>query len=254
MSVDLQPLRQRRGSLRRSAIVAACMAMAVAVPAAAQSPAASPAASGNGYPSTLADFQPFVPSDTIGAIPDLPKSIAFMVPDTTAYYTDIGNAIQKAATERGLDFTLVSSASDPVKNIDQINSELQKGVGCLVVQPQDTQAQGAVLQQAIDAGVYVDFFVTPPANTQTMADQYDLGYQQALDAVKWINANLDGKAVVGNLTLDVIAGAHPSPSGQRGRPRHRWLGHRGHQPAASRWAAPMRASSWPAPERRPDLT
>ncbi len=209
MSVDTQPLVHHQRSLRRSAVVAACMALAVAVPTAAQSPGASPAASGNGYPSTLADFQPFAPSDAVGAIPDLPKSIAFMVPDTTAYYTDIGNAIEKGAAERGVAFTLVSSASDPVKNIDQINSELQKGVGCLVVQPQDTPAQGAVLQQAIDQGVYVDFFVTPPANTQTMANQYDLGYQQALEAVRWINENLDGKAVVGNLSLDIIPALIP---------------------------------------------
>jgi len=75
------------------------------------------------------------------------------------------------------------------------------------VQPIDTAAQAAVLQQAIDQGVWVDFFVTPPANFQTMADQYDLGYQQGKAAVQWVKDNLDGKAVVANMSADGIAEA-----------------------------------------------
>jgi len=214
MSPDNRTVMPRRRNLRRAAALAASLAVVVALPAGAQSPGASPAASGDAYPSKLSQFQPFVPSDTVGAIPSLPKRVVFLVPGANAYYTDIGNAIQKGATAAGItDFTLVSSDGDPVKNIDQINSELQRGVGCLVVQPQDAAAQGAVLQQAIDQGVYVDYFVTPPANTQTMADQYDLGYQQGKEAVKWINANLGGKAVVANMTLDFIEALIPRRMG-----------------------------------------
>jgi ribose transport system substrate-binding protein len=132
-----------------------------------------------------------------------------MVPDSgIQYYADIGKAMEQGAKDAGVSYSIVSAAGDPVKNIDQINQELQKGVGCLVVQPIDTAAQAAVLQQAIDQGVYVDFFVTPPANTQTMADQYDLGYQQGKAAVEWIKANLaEGEAVVANMSIDAIAEA-----------------------------------------------
>jgi ribose transport system substrate-binding protein len=190
--------------LRSTAIVATgLMAAALAFPVSAQSPAAGT------DPSTLPEFGPFTPSDTVGAKPDLPRSIAFMVPDSgIQYYADIGKAMEQGAKDAGVSYSIVSAAGDPVKNIDQINQELQKGVGCLVVQPIDTAAQAAVLQQAIDQGVYVDFFVTPPANTQTMADQYDLGYQQGKAAVEWIKANLaEGEAVVANMSIDAIAEA-----------------------------------------------
>ena len=106
------------------------VAAALAFPVSAQSPA--PATD----PSTLAEFGPFTPSDTVGAKPDLPRSIAFMVPDSgIQYYADIGAAMEQGAKDAGVSYSIVSAAGDPVKNIDQINQELQKGVGCLVVQP-----------------------------------------------------------------------------------------------------------------------
>ncbi len=187
-----------RGAVRFAAVAAACLAIGAGLPAAAQD-----------APSRLSEFGPFTPSDEVGAKPDLPRSIAFMVPDSgIQYYADIGAAIEQGAKDAGVEYSIVSAAGDPVKNIDQINQMLQKGVGCLVVQPIDTAAQAAVLQQAIDAGIYVDFFVTPPANTQTMADQYDLGYQQGKAAVEWINENLDpATAVVANMSIDAIAEA-----------------------------------------------
>ncbi len=189
-------------SRSRVIVATGLMAAAVAFPVSAQSPAPT-------YPSTLSEFGPFTPSDTAGAKPDLPRSIAFMVPDSgIQYYADIGAAMEQGAKDANVSYTIVSAAGDPVKNIDQINQELQKGVGCLVIQPIDTAAQAPVLQQAIDQGVYVDFFVTPPANTQTMADQYDLGYQQGKAAVAWINENLTPEtALVANMSIDAIAEA-----------------------------------------------
>jgi ABC-type sugar transport system substrate-binding protein len=199
--VDNVSLAGRRAA-RYAAIAAACLVTAVAVPAAAQDPSAE------AYPSKLSEFGPFVASDAVGAKPDLPRSIAFMVPDSgIQYYADIGAAIEAGARDAGVEYQIVSAAGDPVKNIDQINQVLQRGVGCLVVQPIDTAAQAPVLQQAIDQGVYVDFFVTPPANTQTMADQFDLGYQQGKAAVEWIDENLGGTAVVANMSADQIAEA-----------------------------------------------
>jgi len=191
-----------------AAIVVAGLTVAMSAQVFAQSPSANP------YPSKLSEFKPFVPSDTVGAVPNLPKRIVFLVPAANEYYNDIGAAVQKGAADAGItDYALVSSDGDPVKNIDQINSELQRGVGCLIIQPQDQHAQGAVLQTAIDQGVYVNFFVTPPANTQTMADQYDLGYQQGKEAVRYIKENMGGKAVVANMTLDYIEALIPRRMG-----------------------------------------
>jgi len=204
MSSDNRHVQPRR-RLQGAAIVVAGLTAILSAQALAQSP--SPSAS---FPSKLSEFQPFAPSDAVGAKPDLPRRIAFMVPGLDEYYKDIGNAIQKGAADAGItDFTLVSADGDNVKDIDQINAELQRGIGCLVVQPQDAPSQKVVLQQAIDQGVYVDFFVTPPANTQTMADQYDLGYQQGKEAVRWITENLGGNATVANFSLDFIEALIP---------------------------------------------
>jgi ABC-type sugar transport system substrate-binding protein len=204
MSSDNRHQMPRR-RLQTAAVLAAGLVAAMSIPVLGQQ---DPSA-----PSKLSEFEPFVPSDTVGAVPDLPRRAAFMVPNTIAYYTDIGAGIEAGAATKDVEFALVSSEADPVKNIDQINQEIQRGIGCLIVQPQDAAAQAVVLQTAIDQGIYVNFFVTPPANTQTMADQYDLGYQQAKTAVEWIDANLGGEAVVANFTLDFIEALIPRREG-----------------------------------------
>jgi ribose transport system substrate-binding protein len=203
MSSDNRHLSRRK--VQAAGLLAAGLVVAMGLPVAAQ---ADPNA-----PSKLSEFEPYTPSDAVGAKPDLPRQLAFMVPAANEYYKDIFNGIQKGAQAVGVESVLVSADGDNVKDIDQINAELQRGIGCLVVQPQDAPSQQVVLQQAIDQGVYVDFFVTPPANTQTMADQYDLGYQQAKEAVRWINENLDGKAVVANFSLDFIEALIPRREG-----------------------------------------
>ena len=43
-----------------------------------------------------------------------------------------------------------------------------------------------------------------PATIQGMADQYDLGYTQAIATVEWIKENLGGTATVVSFILDHI--------------------------------------------------
>ena len=76
MSPDNRTVTPRRRNLARAAAIAAGLAVVAALPTVAQSPAPSAGA----FPSKLSEFQPFVPSDTVGAIPDLPKRIVFLVP------------------------------------------------------------------------------------------------------------------------------------------------------------------------------
>jgi ribose transport system substrate-binding protein len=174
--------------------------------------AGGPAADG-ATAESLADFGPFVPGESAGPAPDLPKRMAFTVPTQNEYFLQISDGIQMAADERGLEYQLLSSEGDPVKNIDIINSLLQRGVGGLFIQPEDAQAQGQVLQQAIDQGVCVVFLVTPPCTSQIVADQYDLGYQQAIATVKWIEENMGGEAKVVNFILDHIEALIPRHQG-----------------------------------------
>lgn len=158
----------------------------------------------------LSEFIAYDPAAPAGSAPkDLPRSVAFFTPVANEYYKQISDNVAAACKARGLDYQFVVSETDPVKGVDQISQALQKGVGGVIVQPDDAKGQAVVLQKAIDAGVHVTFFVTPPATAQTTANQYALGYGQAKGAVDWINANMGGKAKVCNFTLDHIEALIP---------------------------------------------
>ena len=204
------------GLLAAPSLIAACSTPAAsAAPsvtptgAASVPPSVAPSASAAGFgtPNTgtsLKDFKPFAPSTTVGAKPPVPSSFAYTVPAASEYFSGLSDAAKQAAAERGITYEgLVISDGDPVKNIDQMNQLLQKGIGGLWIQPEDSPAQGAVILKAIPQGV-LTAFSGHPATIQMMADQYDLGYQQALGAVQWIKDNLGGTATVMSFILDHI--------------------------------------------------
>lgn len=144
----------------------------------------------------LSDFKPFDSAAAACSALSLPKSVAYFVPEANEYYAQLGEAMGKGVTDHGGVWKgLIISDSDPVKNIDQMNQAMQAGIGAMLIQPQDAAAQAAVIQKAIDAGIYV-FLSGAPTITQGMALQYNLGYDQAVGAVEWIKANLGGKAKV----------------------------------------------------------
>ncbi len=180
---------------------------------AASTDAAAGSAAAVGGPnnkSKLSEFTAYDPAAAAGSAPaNLPKSVAYFTPVANEYYKQISDNIANACKARGLDYQFIVSETDPVKGVDQISQALQKGVGGVIVQPDDAKGQAVVLQKAIDAGVHVTFFVTPPATAQTMADQYALGYDQGKGAVEWINANMGGKAKVCNFILDHIEALIP---------------------------------------------
>jgi ribose transport system substrate-binding protein len=158
----------------------------------------------------LSEFTAYDPAAPAGRVPKhLPRSVAFFTPVANEYYKQISDNIAAACKARGLDYQLVVSGSDPVRGVDQISQALQRGVGGVIVQPDDAKGQAVVLQKAIDAGVHVTFFTTPPATAQTMADQYALGYGQGRGAVEWVKANMGGKAKVCNFILDHIEALIP---------------------------------------------
>ena len=158
----------------------------------------------------LSEFTAYDPAAPAGSVPkDLPKSVAFFTPVANEYFKQISDNIAAACKARGLDYQLVVSESDPVRGVDQISQALQRGVGGVIVQPDDAKGQAVVLQKAIDAGVHVTFFTTPPATAQTMADQYALGHGQGRGAVDWINSHMGGKAKVCNFILDHIEALIP---------------------------------------------
>ncbi|MFN8446666.1 MAG: sugar ABC transporter substrate-binding protein [Caldilineaceae bacterium] len=184
-------------------LLAGCVA-APAAPAGESKPAAAsqPAAADTGPdPKSL---KPFVPSDKAGEIPNLPKRIAWANTSNAEFFLAITNSIQMAAEDRGIEFITAIANDDSAKNIEQINTFLQRGIAALCIQPLDANAQAPLMQQAIDSGVAVLSLVTPPSTTQAVADQYKVGYTQGKAAAKWITENLDGKAKVHYYNIDTI--------------------------------------------------
>jgi ABC-type sugar transport system substrate-binding protein len=206
------------GIVSLPALLAACSTGGAATAAPSGSAPATDAPSGEapsvsagavdfGTPNTstsLKDFQPFAPSDTVGQKPPVPATFAYFVPEASEYFTGLSDAAQLAADDRGIQYDgLVLSNGDPVKNIDQMNQYLQRGVGGMWIQPEDSAAQGVVIEDAIPEGVCC-YFSGHPATIQGMADQYDLGYSQGQGTVDWIKANLGGTATIVSFILDHI--------------------------------------------------
>ena len=152
-------------------------------------------------PKTL---QPFKPGNPPGEVPNLPKRIAWANTSDAEFFLAITNAIDLAAKDRGLEFITAIANDDSAKNIEQINTFLQRGIAALCIQPLDANAQAPLMQQAIDQGIAVMSLVTPPSTLQAVADQYKVGYTQGLAAAKWIRENLDGKAKVHYFNIDTI--------------------------------------------------
>ncbi len=157
-----------------------------------------------GKVTATSQLQPFVPSDSVGSKPDLPARIAWANTSDAEFFLAITNSIQLAAQDRGLDFITAIANDDSAKNIEQINTFLQRGIAALCIQPLDANAQKPLMQQAIDQGIAVMSLVTPPSTVQAVADQYKVGYTQGLAAAKWITENLNGQAKVHYFNIDTI--------------------------------------------------
>jgi len=180
-------------------LLAACVAPAAPAPAAA--PASAAKTDTGPDPKKLEAFKP---SDKAGEKPNLPKRIAWANTSNAEFFLAITNSIQLASEERGLEFITAIANDDSAKNIEQINTFMQRGIAALCIQPLDAHAQAPLMQQAIDQGIAVLSLVTPPSTTQAVADQYKVGNTQGLAAAKWIKENLDGKAKVHYFNIDTI--------------------------------------------------
>lgn len=150
------------------------------------------------------ELAPFEFSDTVGEVPDLPKTVAWANTSDAEFFLQITRSIEAAAKDRGLEFITAIADDDSAKNIEQIETFLQRGIGALAVQPLDANAQAPLMQRAIDTGAAVMSLVTPPSTNQAIADQYKVGNTQGLAAAKYITENMGGKAKVVYFNTDSI--------------------------------------------------
>lgn len=151
-----------------------------------------------------AELPPFEFTDAAGAKPDLPARVAWANSSDAEFFLQITRSIEAAATERGLEFITAIADGDSAKNIEQMETFLQRGVAAMAIQPIDANAQAPVMQRAIDQGVAILSLVTPPSTNQAVADQYAVGNAQGLAAAKYITENLGGEAQVVYFNTDSI--------------------------------------------------
>ncbi|MFY1631773.1 sugar ABC transporter substrate-binding protein [Solwaraspora sp. WMMB335] len=198
----------RRGMLRLGA--AASVGLALGVPLlGACSVDDGTGTSGEGEPigdglTEKQDLQPFDFDGEAGEVPDLPKRIAWANTSDAEFFLQITRSIEAAATARGLEFITAIANDDSARNIEQIETFLQRGIGALCIQPLDANAQAPVMKRAIEAGAAVFSLVTPPSTSQVVADQYQVGNVQGLAAAKYITEQLGGQANVVYFNTDTI--------------------------------------------------
>ncbi|WP_326828819.1 sugar ABC transporter substrate-binding protein [Streptosporangium sp. NBC_01810] len=149
----------------------------------------------------LAPFQFGAPA---GEKPSIPKRIAWANTSDAEFFLQITRSIELAATARGLEFVTAIANDDSAKNVEQIETFLQRGIGALCIQPLDANAQAPLMKRAIEAGAAVMSLVTPPSTSQAVADQYKVGNTQGLAAAKYITEKLGGKANAVYFNIDTI--------------------------------------------------
>ena len=147
-------------------------------------------------------LKPFDSKRSKRAATGLPPRIAWASTADSEFFLALGRGMQRAATERGVDYVTATSGNDPAKHVDQMNAFLGQGVGSLAMQPLNPDADTLVLQRAIDKGICTQGIITAPSTMQVVASQYQIGYDQGKAAADYVTAELGGNAKVLYFNLD----------------------------------------------------
>lgn len=156
-------------------------------------------------PITAPALPPFDDRRPDGPATGLPRRVAWANTSETEIFVALGNGIEQAAEEQGLDYLTAVAANDPARNVDQIETFLARGIGALAIQPLDPAAQRPVLQQALDRGICVHGIITHPCTLQVAAGQYLIGFQQGKAAADYAKAKLGGRADVHYFNQDSLS-------------------------------------------------
>ena len=84
-----------------------------------------------------------------GKKPDLPRTIAFAKPSDVEFEQTLEAGLEQAAEERDLELLVADANGDPATNVQQLSSFLTRGVGGIIAEPVDINAQRDVKTQAV---------------------------------------------------------------------------------------------------------
>jgi ribose transport system substrate-binding protein len=155
--------------------------------------------------SSFGDFEPFDPNVPPGPDTGLPTVVATNHPADSQYFIEMNEVVRQSVEDRGFEYVETTYGTDVAQNIDQLAQLQQRGIGAIVLQPQDAAGQTETLLGFIEAGIAVIYQVTAPSVIQIAADQHAIGYTQGVEAAKWIEENLGGEAQVIIFNSDQIS-------------------------------------------------
>jgi len=124
---------------------------------------------------------------------------------SNVYFVNFSNAVKKVCNEKGFQYTLSDSKSDPALQVSAIENFIVQGVDVLIITPVDGEALGSVLQQAKDSGMVIIAAdqTVPVRDAFVCVSEYEYGYAAGKIAADWINTNLDVEAKVGILNRPI---------------------------------------------------
>lgn len=158
---------------------------------------------------TPKELEPFTPSDSVGEKPDLPKSIAFAQSSSNGFEELMAVGLRAGAKDAGLKYQVANSDGDPQKHVQNMNQFLVQGVGSLVTNAVNPDAQKDVQLAAMGKGVMMNSVLVGPATSQLGAPLYAEGEALAKAAAEHIKSELGGKASVVILNQDSVEAVRP---------------------------------------------
>jgi ribose transport system substrate-binding protein len=150
-------------------------------------------------------LKPFAPGSGRGSHTGLAARVGWASTADSEFFLALGQGMQQAAKDRGVDYVTATSGNDPSKHVEQMNDFLERGVGAFAMQPLNPDADSLVLQRAIDKGVCTQGIITAPSTIQVVADQYQIGYDQGKAAADYVTAQLGGEAKAIYFNLDTAS-------------------------------------------------
>lgn len=162
---------------------------ATEAPAAPADPAASEAPAADDHTYDVEYWSALSADDIISwKTPNNYKKIGLIVPDTTTeFYNGIMQDVIEICKEAGYECVADGINSDVTRGITAIETWVASGVDAIIIMAQD-QSCDLALKKAMEQGVLV---VSASAQVQyyhhwLMQDNYDVGYQTAVMAAKWM--------------------------------------------------------------------
>jgi len=118
------------------------------------------------------------------------------------YMINLVKGYEEFQKQTGLDLTVTDGGNmEPEKQVTNVENFIEQGVDGVIVQAISINTMADTLNKAYDQGIKVAYYpktegVDVNANAYLAYDEYEWGSKLGVEAVKWINEKLDGKAKI----------------------------------------------------------